>query len=153
LRNDPDTAALPIVMLSIVQDRERGYRLGIDRYLSKPIDKSQLLGEIEGLLQQGPSTKKVLIVDRNASTMKTLSEVLQAKGYTVVEAQSGPEGIEKALSVKPDAIVVDALVSQEMDMVQTLRFERDMENVVFLLLGEDPALSRDRPDEGTPPPT
>ncbi len=138
LRNDPDTADLPIVMLSIVQDRERGYRLGIDRYLSKPIDKPQLLGEIESLLQQGTSTKKVLIVDRNASTMKTLAAVLQAKGYTVVEAQSGPEGIEKALSVKPDAIVVDALLSQETNMVQTLRFERDMENVVFLLLGEDP---------------
>jgi len=153
LRNDPDTAALPIVMLSIVQDRERGYRLGIDCYLSKPIDKPQLLGEIESLLQQGTSTKKVLIVDRNASTMKTLSEVLQAKGYTVVEAQSGPEGIEKALALKPDAIVVDALLSQETDMVQTLRFERDMENVVFLLLGEDPALTRDRPDEGTPPST
>ncbi|MGQ9866258.1 MAG: response regulator [Pseudanabaenaceae cyanobacterium] len=149
LRNDPNTATVPIVMLSIVQDRERGYRLGIDRYLSKPIDKPQLLGEIENLLQQGTSTKKVLIIDRNASTIKTLSEVLQAKGYTVVEAQSGPEGIEKALSVKPDAIVVDALVSRETDMVQTLRFERDMENVVFLLLGEDS--DRDRPDSGTPP--
>ncbi|HAN46474.1 MAG TPA: hypothetical protein DCQ32_07985 [Cyanobacteria bacterium UBA8156] len=147
LRNNPDTATVPIVMLSIVQDRERGYRLGIDRYLSKPIDKPQLLGEIEGLLQQGTSTKKVLIVDRNASTVKTLSEVLQAKGYTVVEAQNGVEGIEKALAIKPDAIVVDALVSQETDMVQTLRFERDMENVVFLLLGEGPDL--DRPGQET----
>jgi len=136
LRNDPLTADIPILMLSIVQDRERGYRLGIDRYLPKPIAKGQLLNAIESLLHQGTSPKKVLIVDQNASTARTLAEVLQAKGYTVVEASSDREGLEKAISIQPDAIVIDALLSRNTDFVQALRFERGMENVVFVMLGD-----------------
>ncbi|NJK60967.1 MAG: response regulator [Oscillatoriales cyanobacterium SM2_1_8] len=136
LRNDPLTADIPILMLSIVQDRERGYRLGIDRYLPKPIAKAQLLDEIESLLHQGTSPKKVLIVDQNASTARTLAEVLQAKGYTVAEASSDREGLEKAISIQPDAIVIDALLSQNTDFIQSLRFERGMENVVFVMLGD-----------------
>ena len=38
LKNDPQTLDIPIIILSIVQDRERGFRLGVDRYLTKPID-------------------------------------------------------------------------------------------------------------------
>ncbi|MCG8603988.1 GAF domain-containing protein, partial [bacterium] len=38
LKNDPKTMHIPIIILSIVQDKERGYRLGVDRYLTKPID-------------------------------------------------------------------------------------------------------------------
>lgn len=133
LRNDPEIAEIPIIMLSIVQDKERGYRLGIDRYLTKPIDKERLLGDIESLLHQGSSTKKVLIVDQNASTAKTLAEVLQAKGYVVSEAQSEREGLEKAMMIKPDVIIVDAH-SQESELVRALRFERDFHDVVFLLM-------------------
>ncbi|HAN46366.1 MAG TPA: hybrid sensor histidine kinase/response regulator [Cyanobacteria bacterium UBA8156] len=136
LRNDPLTADVPILMLSIVQDRERGYRLGIDRYLPKPIAKGQLLNAIESLLHQGSSPKKVLIVDQNASTARTLAEVLQAKGYTVAAASNDREGLEKAISIQPDAIVIDALLSQNIDFVQALRFERGMENVVFVMLGD-----------------
>ena len=42
LKNDPMTMDLPILILSIVQDKERGYRLGVDRYLTKPIEWQQL---------------------------------------------------------------------------------------------------------------
>ncbi len=149
LRNDPEVAAIPIIILSIVQDKERGYRLGIDRYLTKPIDKERLLGDIESLLHQGSSTKKVLIVDRDASTVKTLAEVLQAKGYMVSEAQSEQEGLEKAIAVKPDAIVVDAH-AQESGLVRALRFERDFHDVVFLLMPGEVALAEVTPNSRTP---
>jgi PAS domain S-box-containing protein len=140
LRNDPDIADIPIIMLSIVQDKERGYRLGIDRYLTKPIDRDRLLGDIESLLHQGGSTKKVLIVDRNASTATTLAEVLQAKGYVVSAAQSEREGLEQAIRIKPDVIIVDALLGQESELVTALRFERDFHDVVFMLMPEGDGL-------------
>ncbi|NJK36047.1 MAG: response regulator [Oscillatoriales cyanobacterium SM2_2_1] len=133
LRNDPETAHVPIIILSIVQDKERGYRLGIDRYLPKPIHKEQLLQNIDSLLNQGGSNKRVLIIDKDASITRTLAEVLEAKGYSVTEAQSDHEGIEKALTLKPGVIVIDSLSSKESDIVQAVRFERDMEDVVFLV--------------------
>ena len=42
LKNDPQTMDIPIIILSIVQDKARGFRIGVDRYLTKPIDTAQL---------------------------------------------------------------------------------------------------------------
>ncbi|HEY9301384.1 MAG TPA: ATP-binding protein, partial [Phormidium sp.] len=98
LKNDPKTLTVPIIILSIVEDKDRGYGLGIDSYLTKPINTEELLSNIEVLLSQGTSKRKVLVVDEDASTVKILADILQAKGYSVVEAFNGEECIEKAIS-------------------------------------------------------
>jgi PAS domain S-box-containing protein len=136
LKNDPQTVDIPIIMLSIIENKERGYHIGIDRYLTKPINKEQLRNEIGSLLSQGSSSKKVLVVDKNASTLKTISDVLQTQGYSVIEASDPQECINKALSVKPDMIILDSMFSQEAELVKTLRFEKDLENVLFIILSE-----------------
>ena|GEM_PF-448325 len=136
VKNDPQTMGIPIIILSILEDKERGYRLGVDRYFTKPVNIEKLLEEISVLLSQGASKKQVLVVDESESTMRTLAEVLEAKGYQVVEAHNGEECIEKALSVKPDMIIVDALLSDRHNVVRTLRFEKGLENVYFILLTE-----------------
>jgi len=132
LKNDPNTATIPIIMLSIVEDKERGLRLGIDRYFTKPINSEELLPEIDSLLTRGSSNKKVLVFDRDLPALKNLSRVLQSQGYTVVEASSGSECVEKAIASKPDTIIVDYLLSQQHDLVKMLRFEKGLENICFL---------------------
>lgn len=136
LKNDPQTADIPIIILSIIENKERGYHIGIDRYLTKPIDTEKLLNEIGSLLSQGTSSKKVLVVDKNASTLKTLSDVLQTQGYSVIEASDPQECMNKARSAKPDMIIIDSIFSQEADMVKALRFEKELENVFFIMLSE-----------------
>jgi PAS domain S-box-containing protein len=136
LKNDPQTADIPIIILSIIENKERGYHIGIDRYLTKPINTEKLLSEIGSLLYQGTSSKKVLVVDKNASALKTLSDVLQAQGYNVIEASNPQECINKALSAKPDMIIIDSIFSQEGDLVKTLRFEKELENVFFIMLSD-----------------
>ncbi|MBD2605704.1 PAS domain S-box protein [Scytonema hofmannii FACHB-248] len=136
LKNDPQTAEIPIIILSIIENKERGYHIGIDRYLTKPINTEKLLHEIGSLLSQGTSSKKVLVVDKNASTLKTISDVLQTQGYSVIEASNPQECIHKALSTKPDMIIIDSIFSQEADLVKALRFEKQLENVFFIMLSE-----------------
>ena len=80
LKNDPQTMDIPIVILSIVQDRERGFRLGVDRYLTKPIDTDLLFREVGTLIEQKKSHKRVLVVDEDESTVRTLTDVLTARG-------------------------------------------------------------------------
>jgi CheY-like chemotaxis protein len=132
LKNDPDTMDIPIIMLSIVQDRERGFRLGVDRYLTKPIDTEVLFREVDALLEQGRSRKKVMVVDEDASTVKTLGEVLEARGYTVVEA-NGLDLVARAVETQPDIIILNSLLSQKHEVVRSLRFEKGLENVLFLV--------------------
>jgi DNA-binding response OmpR family regulator len=120
------------LILSIVQDKERGYRLGVDRYLTKPIDTEALFREVGALLEQGKSRRKVMIVDEDASTVKTLAEVLRAGGYHVVES-NGLELVKKAVAEKPDIIILNSLLSGKQEVVKTLRFEKGLENVLFLV--------------------
>jgi PAS domain S-box-containing protein len=134
LKNDPHTADIPIIILSIIENKERGYHIGIDRYLTKPINTEKLLNEIGSLLSQGTSSKKVLVVDKNASALKTLSDVLQTQGYSVISASNPQECIHQALSTKPDMIIIDSIFSQEADLVKALRFEKQLENVFFIML-------------------
>ncbi|MEO0458318.1 MAG: ATP-binding protein, partial [Cyanobacteria bacterium P01_A01_bin.114] len=138
LKNNPATMEIPTIVLSIIQDQERGYRLGVDRYLSKPIDTDALLRDIKTLLDQGTSNRKVLVVDMDTSTTKTLTEILLSKGYAVAEATNGKEGIEKALSLKPDMIIVDSAISTEHNLVKTLRFDNGLENIFLIMLDGDP---------------
>jgi DNA-binding response OmpR family regulator len=131
LRNDPETADIPIVILSIVQDRERGFRLGVDRYLTKPIDTDLLFREVGTLLEQRKSHKHVLVVDEDASTVKTLGDVLTARGYHVSEAR-GDDLFERAKTLRPDIILLNS-EGPSPEAVQMLRFERGLENVLFLV--------------------
>jgi signal transduction histidine kinase/CheY-like chemotaxis protein len=132
LKNDPQTMDIPIIILSIVEDRTRGFRLGIDRYLTKPIDTTALFKEVGTLLEQGRSMKRVLVVDEDASALKMLSDVLQARGYSVTEA-TGSDLAEKAAAIHPDIILLNAVLSQRPEIVQMLRFEKGLENVLFLV--------------------
>ena len=131
LRNDPQTLDIPIIILSIVQDRERGFRLGVDRYLTKPIDTDVLFREVGALLEQRKSHKRVLVVDDDASAVKTLTEVLKARGYSVTEAR-GHDLFEKAKMLQPDIIMLSS-ADPKPDIVQTLRFEKGLENVLFFV--------------------
>jgi signal transduction histidine kinase/CheY-like chemotaxis protein len=132
LKNDPATMDIPIVILSIVQDRDRGYRLGVDRYLTKPIDTDLLFREVGALIEQKKSHKRVLVVDEDATTVKTLTDVLTARGYSVIEAR-GDELPARAVAVQPDIIMLNSVSSARSNAVQMLRFEKGMENVLFLV--------------------
>ncbi|MBI5653796.1 MAG: response regulator [Chloroflexi bacterium] len=133
LRNDPETLTIPIVILSVMQDKERGYRLGVDRYFTKPMDTQVLVHEIGALLAQGASHKKVLVVDEDAATVKTLADALQSQGYTVTAAYTGNEGIERAVAEQPDLVIARSVLSEKHNLVKTLRFDKNLEKIFFLL--------------------
>ena len=132
LKNDPQTMDIPIIVLSIVQDKARGFRIGVDRYLTKPIDTAQLFSEVGLLLEQGKSKKKVMVVDEDSTAVRTLTDVLQAKGYQVVESD-GKELVEKAILNQPDIIILNSVLSDKQEIVHSLRFEKGLENVLFLI--------------------
>ncbi len=132
LKNDPQTMDIPIIILSIVQDKARGYRIGVDRYLTKPIDTPRLFEDIGALLNQGKSKRKVMVVDEDNNAVKTLTDVLKTKGYQVVESD-GKELVDTAKNALPDIIILNSTLSSSDEIIQTLRFEKGLENVLFFI--------------------
>jgi AmiR/NasT family two-component response regulator len=109
----------------------------VDRYLTKPIDTSLLFSEVGYLLEQGKSKKKVMVVDEDSVTVNTLADVLEAKGYQVVESD-GKELVEKAIATQPDIIILNSVFNAKDEAVQSLRFEKGLENVLFLIYQSAP---------------
>jgi signal transduction histidine kinase/DNA-binding response OmpR family regulator len=133
LRASPETMGIPIIIVSVTEDRERGYRLGVDRYFTKPLDTKVLLREVGQLLEQGPARKRVLVIDEDTPTVEALAIALKTQGYHVVAAYNHEEGIEKAITDKPNIVIVNSLLSKQNNLVQTLRTERGLENTFFML--------------------
>ena len=136
LKSDPEYMDIPIIILSVEDDQERGYSLGVDKYLTKPIDSKILLDEVKKLLDQGISQKRVLVVDKNISTIQALSQILQQKGYIVTESYNSPELLEKVRTERPDMIIVNDLISDEHELFQALQFENGLRNIVLFLLSD-----------------
>jgi CheY-like chemotaxis protein len=91
-----------------------------------------LFTEVGALLQQGKSKKKVMVVDEDSTAIRSLTDVLEAKGYNVVES-NGTELVENAIAAQPDIIILNSIYSGKQEMVQALRFEKGLENVLFLM--------------------
>lgn len=136
LKADPATMGIPIIILSILEDKERGYRLGVDKYLTKPVKTELLLQEIALLISHGPSKRMIMVVDENETIVQALSEMLDSRGYRVTAACSGPECLEKAVTDPPDMVIIDYSLSQRHEIVKTLRFEKGLENIYFIFISE-----------------
>jgi len=123
---------IPIIILSIVEDRTRGFRWGLTGISPSRSTRRRLFREVGSLLEQGRSNKRVLVVDEDASALKVLSDVLKDRGYSVTEA-NGADLVAKAVAIQPDIILLNAQLSKNAEIVRMLRFEKGLENVLFLV--------------------
>jgi PAS domain S-box-containing protein len=109
LKSDKSTEAIPVIILSIVEDPAKGFTLGAADYLKKPIEVPKLLNSIHNLMREvsGERGKKVLIVEDDATVRRLLIDVLGTRGIKPLEARTGEEGLELARANLPDLIILD----------------------------------------------
>jgi CheY-like chemotaxis protein len=110
LKADPDVADIPVVMLTIVDDKNLGYALGAADYLTKPIDRERLVA----VLKQHRRDRPVLVVDDDAGVRALLRRMLEPEGYTVVEAENGRAALARLHDLAPGVVLLD-LMMPEMD--------------------------------------
>ena len=133
LKNDPQTMDIPIVILSIVQDRERGFRLGVDRYLTKPIDTDLLFREVGALIEQKKSHKRVLVVDEDASTVQDADRRAHGARLQRASRRAATTCSRRPWRCSPTSSCSTRSPRRKPDVVQMLRFEKGIENVLFLV--------------------
>jgi CheY-like chemotaxis protein len=110
LKADPEVAEIPVIMLTIVDDRNLGYALGASDYLTKPIDRERLVT----VLKQHRRDRPVLVVDDDAEVRQLLRRMLESEGYAVVEAENGQVALARLHDGSPSLILLD-LMMPEMD--------------------------------------
>jgi adenylate cyclase len=111
LKGNPELADIPVIVLTIVDDRARGYALGAAEYLVKPIDRKRLRAMLEkycGLQGQ------ILLVEDDELTRETTRDLVVRHGFAVVEAANGREALDRLAEGVPNLILLDLLMP-EMD--------------------------------------
>ena len=115
LKADPELANIPVVMLTLADERNRGYALGAADYILKPIERDALRKLIAKFGSGTPgSALRVLIVEDDEDTRQQWRRLLSAEGCGVDEAENGRVALERLIHALPDLIILD-LIMPEMD--------------------------------------
>jgi CheY-like chemotaxis protein len=109
LKADPALAAIPVVMLSILDEQEKGFALGAADYLTKPFDRERLRKVLQAHRKGGPATRVLVVEDDNA-TRALLRDMLEREGCKVDLAENGLIALERSDKAKPDIILLDLLM-------------------------------------------
>ncbi|HSW10240.1 MAG TPA: response regulator [Bacillota bacterium] len=123
LKNRPSTADIPVVMVSVVDDRERGAALGASGYVMKPVDLRELSRRVRALLTPGPHHGKILVVDDDDATARSIEAALLREGYQAARANNADEALRFSRRERPDLIISDLLMPgvSGFDLLRTLR--------------------------------
>jgi GAF domain-containing protein/CheY-like chemotaxis protein len=119
LKADAVLADIPVVMLTMLDDRNLGYALGAADYLTKPIDRERLVTVLERYRRDLP----VLVVDDDPDFRDLARRTLEREGYTVVEAENGRVGLLRLRDATPSVVLLDLMMPEMdgFDFVATVR--------------------------------
>jgi signal transduction histidine kinase/DNA-binding response OmpR family regulator len=101
LKNNPDRQ-IPVIVATNLDDPGKGYALGADVYLQKPLERETLIGHLNQLTKA-----RVLIIDDDEAARYTIRKCLDPAQYHVIEAENGEAGLKAAAAVWPELIVLD----------------------------------------------
>jgi signal transduction histidine kinase/DNA-binding response OmpR family regulator len=113
LKSDPLTARIPVVMVSMVDDKDIGYALGASDYLLKPFDRDKL-SEVLRRYRCAEPPCPVLVVEDDPATREVIRRTLEGDGWQVTEAENGRVALTSVAAKIPDLILLD-LMMPEMD--------------------------------------
>lgn len=139
LRADPATEAIPVMVISIVDNAALGLALGATDYLVKPVGRETLLAALGRL---SLTTKvlehpvAVLVVDDDPAALALYRSALRPEGFRVIEAATGEEGLERARTERVDAIVLDLLLPglDGFEVAARLRADSATEDIPILVI-------------------
>ena len=123
LKADPVLAAIPIIMISIEEERARGFSLGACEYLIKPLDPKRLVDIVSKRIQ--PGSGEVLVVDDDPTSRELVSRQLRRAGFSTAEAPNGEDALLFARQNRPAMMVLDLMMpgTNGFDVIRKMRAE------------------------------
>jgi len=111
LKLDPETCGIPVVIVSMIDNRELGIALGAHDYFLKPVDRRRLIDRIQQFTSGRPTRQAhLLLIDDDPVFQSLLEEELESVGYQIRTARSGEEGVALSRADPPDVIILDLLM-------------------------------------------
>ena len=118
LRGNPELADIPVVMATVTDEQRKSMTLGAAGYLTKPIDRDQLIKLLRPFRARIRPTR-ILMVDDDAAQRESIRSILEPQKFSVIEAENGRVALERLADEIPDVILLD-LMMPEMDGFQVI---------------------------------
>ena len=135
LKSTPETQDIPVIILSIVDDKKLGFSLGAAEYMVKPLNKDVLLRRLKSL---GAPHKihRVLIVDNEKETVNLVKHTLEEIGYQIETAYCSNDAIDLIKTFKPDLIVLNLTMPKVsgFDVIEYIKTEDKAKNIPLILI-------------------
>jgi len=144
IKGDPALAGTPVVLMSIVDQKNRGYALGAADYLVKPVDRTKLVATLTGIC--GSTGGHALLVDDDEVVRRGVRQALEPIGWQVTEAGNGQEAVAALASARPDVIILD-LMMPKMDgfeFMDELRARPDCQEIPVVVITAKDLTDEDR---------
>lgn len=134
LKTDAKTADIPIIMASMLDERERGLRMGADDYVTKPFARDRLHAVLKK--HYNGSQPRLLLVEDEAPIRQLLAGTLREQGWIVDEAGDGRSALDLARSRRPQLILLDLLLPSMhgLDVIAEIRNDPDCRAVPIIVM-------------------
>jgi signal transduction histidine kinase/CheY-like chemotaxis protein len=145
LKSDSRTQSIPVVLYTIVADKEKGYALGADDYLVKPISKSKLLATLKNYRRS--SGNKVLLIDDDQHTLELIDAYLTDMDYQLIKAQNGREGLESLQREQGTMIILLDLIMPVMngfEFIDEVRRHPEFAKIPIIIISAHDLSNRER---------
>ncbi|MGP1674437.1 MAG: response regulator, partial [Candidatus Limnocylindrales bacterium] len=132
LKSDPGLRDVPVIIVTVVDERGVGLALGAVDYLVKPIDPDALLarlGRYRFTAKVKTHSMRVIAIDDDPSALEVVAHTLEPLGFAVHQASSGQDGIRLAMQDPPDLVICD-LVMPQMDGFEVIALLHDHPSTV-----------------------
>ncbi len=136
VKDNPNTCHIPVIVISMVDNKEIGLALGVVDYFVKPVEKSTLLASLGNLKKAlKVEAMKVLIVDDEPNVVEMLSAMIESDSCGVIKAYGGQEGIDKAICEHPDVLILDLMmpVVTGFDVISTLKADPGTKDIPIII--------------------
>jgi PAS domain S-box-containing protein len=133
LKADTATRDVPIIVLSVVDNKVLGYRLGAFDYLLKPFDRETILAALSHV---PPPQGHLLVVDDDPKVVDLVGQLLEGEPYEILSAVDGQAAVEAIAHRRPDVILLDLLMPR-MDgftLIEQLRQDPQLQRIPVIVL-------------------
>ncbi len=136
LKASPQTAAIPIVVISIVDQQPTGYEPVVAAHLNKPFTREELFTTIEQILQPSEAHQPILIVDDDVRTRRLIADIVSSAGHETVTCTNGQEAIHWLEKHRPRVVLLDLMMPgmNGFEVLANIRLRPDLVNLPVIIL-------------------
>jgi signal transduction histidine kinase/DNA-binding response OmpR family regulator len=138
LKGEPATRGVPVVIVSIMEERGKGFALGAADYLVKPVSREALVNAVQRVSLARPPQEAVTIlaIDDDPMALELIDAILSREGFRILKASGGEEGVDVARRETPALIILDLLMPEVdgFSVIERLRADLTTTTIPIIVL-------------------